>query len=107
MLDDIQDDAFDWMQGFDQHDGATDQQGQQQADGEHKTVKHGQKHHKPVLTRRLEHKPATFDIGQEVAVREHRPFRMARRARGINNHRQFLFALIRRCPARRFLAGLE
>ena len=96
VLDDFDDDVFGRMQGFDEHDGAADQHGQEQADGEHETVKHRQQHRKAVFPHRPKLVPATVNVGQEVAVREHCAFRMAGRARCVDDDRQNFFGHFRR-----------
>ena len=65
VLDDFQDDVFGRMESLDEDDGAADQHGEEQADGEHETVKHRQQHHKAVFPHRLEDVPTTVHVGQQ------------------------------------------
>ena len=76
------------VQRFHQHDRAADQQRQQQPNGQHVAVKHGQQHGEPVGGNGLQHDPAALDVVEQVAVREHRALGPAGRAGGVNDHRQ-------------------
>ena len=87
-LNDLQEDVLWRMQGLDQHDGPADDQRQEDANRQHETVEHRQQQGESVERHRIEHDPATLDIVQQVAVRQHGPFRMSRRAGSVNQDGQ-------------------
>ena len=57
-------------------------------DRQHVTVKHRQQHRHPVRFDGLQHDPAALDVVQQVAVRQHRAFRPAGRAGGVDDDGQ-------------------
>ena len=59
-----------------------------------------QHHRQAVRLHRLQHDAAARHVVQQVAVRQHRPLRPARRARRVNDHRQVPFAARTICDLR-------
>ena len=90
ILEDLRDHVFGRLKPFHRHDRSTAEQRQQKPHGQHEAVEHGQQDDQSILFRQFQEHATRGDILQQVAVREHGPFRMARRPTGVDEHRQII-----------------
>src|SRR5437879_2029857 len=71
MVEDFLDDIFWGVKRLDQHYGTAHQQGQENPDTKHETMKHREQNHKAIRLDRSQHLAAALNIGQQIAVAEH------------------------------------
>ena len=75
------------MEPLHRHHRGPTEQGQQKPHGQHEAVEHRQKHYQTILLCEFQEIPAGGDVGQQVAVGQHRPLWVARGPAGIDEHR--------------------
>ena len=76
------------MQRLHQHNRAADDKRQENPDGHHVGVKHGQQNNEAVVRHGRKHDAAALDVVKQIAVRQHRAFGFARCAGGVNDDGQ-------------------
>lgn len=83
--DDLLDGMVERLNRFDKDDAGTDGERGEDANGQHKAVKHGQQKREAVALGFVEDADATGDIGGEVGVGEHRALGFTGGAGGVDN----------------------